>query len=151
MKKRTIVKLILVFALLVVGIYFYFNLSGDKVCFRSNCINVEIAETDEEKAEGLMNRRTLGENKGMIFLYEVPGRYSFWMKNTLIPLDIIWINQDREVVFIRGNAQPCPKDEGACPSIVPNKDASYVLEVNAGKVDELGVQVGDVLEFKNVI
>ena len=68
------------------------------------------------------------------------------MKNTLIPLDIIWINANNEVVFISENTIPCEKD--FCPSIEPVREAKYVLEINGGLVEKIGLKIGDKLEFK---
>ncbi|MFH1656046.1 MAG: DUF192 domain-containing protein [Candidatus Omnitrophota bacterium] len=116
-----------------------------KVCYKENCFYVELASLSQQRAKGLMFRRHLDYNKGMLFLYEEEDERSFWMKNTFIPLDIIWINQDKEVVSIKENAQPCL--EGSCPSIHPDKKALYVLELNAGVVKDIGLKVGDKLSF----
>ncbi len=89
-----------------------------------------------------MFREKLDLDKGMLFIFEEEGEYSFWMKNTLIPLDIIWINKAKEVVFISGNTQPC-QEEYSCSSINPGKNAKYVLEINAGIAEKIGLKVGD--------
>ena len=81
-------------------------------------------------------------NEAMLFVFPEEGEYPFWMKNTLIPLDIIWINQEKEVVFIGENLQPC-KEEYFCPLVRPDKNAKYVLEVNKGIVEKIGLEVGD--------
>ena len=77
----------------------------------------------------------------MLFVFEGDGYHSFWMKNTLIPLDIIWINSSQEIVYIERNAQPCTPDY--CPLIVPWTYASYVLEINGGLCDEYDINAGD--------
>jgi uncharacterized membrane protein (UPF0127 family) len=117
----------------------------DSVCFRSSCFYVELAKTREEQVQGLMFREKLEQNKGMLFAFNEEGDYPFWMKNTLIPLDIIWINSNREVVFISKNAQPC--GEAECLSIDPGKQAKYVLEINGGLADRTGLKPGDALDF----
>jgi len=117
----------------------------NKVCFRQDCFFVEMATTPEEWSRGLMNRENLDENRGMLFIFDQEGIYSFWMKNTLIPLDIIWLNQNKEVVFIEKNAQPCKKE--ICESINPGQKAKYVLEINKGLVDKMGLKTGDYLIF----
>lgn len=114
----------------------------NRVCFENNCFNVEIAETDSERSRGLMFREKLDLDKGMLFIFEEEGEYSFWMKNTLIPLDIVWINEVKEVVFIGENARPCT-EEYVCPSINPGKNAKYVLEINAGIAEKIGLKIGD--------
>jgi len=119
----------------------------NKVCFNENCFYVEIAETSEEKSRGLMYRESLAENRGMLFIFNQEGPYSFWMKNTLIPLDIIWLNQDKEVVFIKKSVQPCPDEK--CPSIKPDREAKYVLEINGGLSDKINLKIGDKLIFND--
>jgi uncharacterized membrane protein (UPF0127 family) len=116
------------------------------VCFETNCFDVELAVTEEQKVQGLMHRTSLDADNGMLFIFEEESEYAFWMKDTLIPLDMIWINSDKEVVRIV-TAQPC---ERVCEVINPNANAQYVLEVNAGIADEIGLKVGDKLVFHNI-
>jgi hypothetical protein len=118
----------------------------NQVCFKNNCFLVELARTSEERNRGLMFREKLEQNRGMLFIFEEESIYFFWMKNTLIPLDIIWINKNREVVLINENTQPC--QENLCPSINPEKAAKYVLEIKAGISQKINLRVGDTLEFK---
>jgi uncharacterized membrane protein (UPF0127 family) len=117
----------------------------DKVCFNEKCYVVELAQTDEQRQMGLMNRKILGENKGMLFIYETDGIYTFWMKNTLIPLDMIWIDGNGTVVRIIKNCEPCGNEY--CPSINPNKKARYVLEVNGGEADRINLSEGSSFAF----
>ena len=115
-----------------------------KVCFKNVCVSAETVSTLEEKQRGLMFRKTLEELSGMLFVNQREGLYPFWMKNTLIPLDIIWISKDRLVVFIAKNAQPCLK---ICEAIKPTCPAQYILEVNAGFVEKYQIKVGQRLDF----
>lgn len=117
-----------------------------KVCFENHCFNIELASTVEEQKRGLTFRENLDLDKGMLFVFKKEAKHSFWMKNTLIPLDIIWINKNKEVVFISQDAQPCEKDP--CPSIMPNKEAKYVLEINAGISKNIGLDIGDKISFE---
>lgn len=123
-----------------------------QVCLKNNCFQVELARSFFEKNRGLMFRKELATDRGMLFIYDQEGIYSFWMKNTLIPLDMIWINNNWEVVFIYKNAQPCllagRAATKACPTINPGVNASYVLEINAGVADQFGLQIGDKVEIK---
>lgn len=119
--------------------------SENKVCFKKDCFLVELAETAEEKSKGLMFREELAKDHGMLFVFTEETKSSFWMKNTLIPLDIIWLNKDKEVVFISRNNQPCLPEE--CFSINPGVAAKYVLELNAGTVAAIGLVVGDKANF----
>jgi len=108
---------------------------------RENCFSVEIAKTETQREKGLMDRKELDKDKGMLFIFEKEGIYPFWMKNTLIPLDIIWINSNNKVVFFSQNVQPCKSL--ICPSVVPSTKAKYVLEVNAGISEKIGLKIGD--------
>jgi len=117
----------------------------NRVCFKDKCFNVELAITSDELYQGLMFRDRLGCDKGMLFIFKESKKYGFWMKNTYIPLDIIWINQEKEVVFIKERAQPC--ESNLCQAIYPDKKAKYVLEVNQGVIDEIGISLGDKLTF----
>ena len=124
--------------------YAIFHDNGPNVCFKTNCFSVEIADTEAEREKGLMNRESLGENKGMLFLYAQAGIYSFWMKDTLIPLDIIWFDRNRIITAIR-TAPPCT--DNLCPIINPNVAASYVFEVNAGTAKKIGMEIGDKIDL----
>jgi len=117
----------------------------NKVCFRNYCFDVELARTSGEMARGLMFRKSLEHDRGMLFIFKEEGKHSFWMKNTLIPLDIVWLNQDKEVVFIKKNFEPCTQK--ICPGVMPDKKAKYVLEVNAGIIEEIGLKVEDKMIF----
>jgi uncharacterized membrane protein (UPF0127 family) len=132
------------FFIIIVLVIFYFDRGTERqVCFKNNCFSVELAQTEVERNGGLMLRNELPADRGMLFIFEQEGLYAFWMKNTLIPLDIIWINQNKEVVFIAENVQSCIQD--FCPSINPDNNASYVLELNAGTANKIGLKVGDTL------
>jgi uncharacterized membrane protein (UPF0127 family) len=99
---------------------------------------VEVADTAEEREYGLMCRKALAADRGMLFLFRRAGALSFWMRNTLIPLDIIYIGEDGRVVSISRNAQPL--DERPLPSSGP---AKFVLEVAAGRAAQIGLLPGD--------
>ena len=114
-----------------------------QVCFRDSCFQVELALTAEQQARGLMFRQALDSDEGMLFIFPQDGIYPFWMKNTLIPLDIIWMDSNRTVVFIGKDEQPCGPEE--CTSINPEVPARYVLELNAGAVGRIGLEAGDAL------
>jgi uncharacterized membrane protein (UPF0127 family) len=107
-------------------------------------IDVEIAETQEERAKGLMNRESLPEDAGMMFVYFEPTSGGFWMKDTLIPLSIAFIDEEETITQII-DMEPCSKD----PCRVYSPDADYVaaLEVNQGAFDEWGVDVGDTVRL----
>jgi uncharacterized protein len=106
---------------------------------------VELARNDEERTRGLMNRRELGPEAGMLFLFAETEPRAFWMKNTLIPLDMLFIDDGGRVVGLVERAEPLtttPRDPG-----VPSR---YVLEVNGGWAARHGVRPGDRVRFENV-
>jgi uncharacterized membrane protein (UPF0127 family) len=108
-------------------------------------VTAELAVTDEARQRGLMFREKLLPDQGMLFVFEEEGLYSFWMKNTLISLDMLWINKDRRIVHIARNVPPCKEDP--CPSYPPERPGLYVLELAAGAADRLGLKLFDRLEF----
>jgi len=110
------------------------------VCFSSSCVNVEVADTPFKRQLGLMHRESLPPDHGMLFVFGEEGLRPFWMKNTLIPLDIIWMDSDLEVVHIE-HATPCRGDP--CTTYAPQAHARYVLEVNAGYAAEHDIKAGD--------
>ena len=145
--KAVLIIFLFIILLLVFIAIFLFSRSKNQnqVCFKGNCFDVELAITAKERTYGLMFRKELDADKGMLFIFEDEKEYSFWMKNVLIPLDMVWINKEKKVVFISKNNQPC-KSSG-CPSVNPDKKAQYVLELNGGTVDKIDLKVGDSLIF----
>jgi hypothetical protein len=111
-------------------------------------VHLELALTDEEKQLGLMFRDTLPSDHGMLFIFDADGPLEFWMKNTFIPLDFVWVSAAGEVVDVRASVQPCRSDP--CPSYGSGKPARAVLEVNAGFAAAHGVRPGEQLKFQNV-
>ncbi|HXK31997.1 MAG TPA: DUF192 domain-containing protein, partial [Candidatus Paceibacterota bacterium] len=141
-----IVLLSVILLLIFIIILFYFCPENqDQVCFEDNCFIVELAVTPREQARGLMFRESLDLDKGMLFIFKNGEESSFWMKNTLMALDIIWINENKEVIFISKNAQPCTSVP--CSIINPGIKTRYVLELNGGITDKIGLEVGDKVIF----
>lgn len=102
---------------------------------------VEIADTDAERARGLMFRDELADGTGMLFIHDAEEPQAYWMKNTRIPLDILYFDDGRRLVTQRRNVPPCSAGD-ACPSYPSNKPARYVLELNAGEAERLKLQDG---------
>ena len=105
-------------------------------------IDVEIAENDAERAKGLMFRPYLSDSVGMLFVFEYATPQSFWMKNTMISLDIIYVDSGKKIVSIQKNAKPYSEE-----SLPSYGEAQYVVEVNGGYCDKYGVKVGDAIAF----
>lgn len=106
-------------------------------------ILVEIADTSLKQAKGLSNRNFLKENRGMLFIFEKPNYYSFWMKEMNFPIDIIWIDENWQIVDITENILPqiFPK------TFQPERLVKYVLEVKAGFVQKNKIKIGDKVNF----
>lgn len=102
---------------------------------------IEVVADNEQRAQGLMFRDHLLPNTGMLFVFPDDGEYAFWMKNTLIPLDMLWLDVNRTVVHVKHDVPPCKVDD--CPSYPPGVEARYVLELAAGEAKKHGLKVGD--------
>jgi uncharacterized membrane protein (UPF0127 family) len=103
--------------------------------------DVEIADDDDSRRIGLMNRDYLEENAGMLFVFDKEFMVSMWMKNTKIPLDMIFFDENREVVDIISNAVPCESDP--CPTYDSSAPAKFVLEINGGAAKFANINLGD--------
>lgn len=103
-------------------------------------MNIEIADDDNARMKGLMFREKLEENSGMLFVFDSENYQTFWMKNTLIPLDMIFIDKDFEIVDIKA-AVPCREDP--CALYKSSNPAKYVLEVNANFTIKNDIGIGD--------
>lgn len=115
------------------------------VIINTTQFNVEIARSSQERAKGLSGRNELGANAGMLFVFDKENvRPTFWMKDTYIPLDIIWIN-DGKVTQITENVQPAAAGtpDGKIPMYLPHEPIDYVLEVLGGMVKTSQIKVGD--------
>ncbi|HUH28606.1 DUF192 domain-containing protein [Gelidibacter sp.] len=108
-------------------------------------LDIEIADDEYKTQTGLMYRDEMGELQGMLFVFPDEDLRSFYMKNTHIPLDIIYIDANKKIVSFQKNAQP--NNESSLPSNVP---AKYVLEINAGLADQWQLAVGDKIEYSKV-
>ncbi len=113
-----------------------------------SAIRLELAVTPEEISNGLMFRPTLPEDRGMLFLFSVARVPAFWMKNTLIPLDLVFLNGAGTVVDLIRDVQPCAVEP--CPQYVPEHPARAVLELAAGVAARHHLVVGDTIHFEHV-
>ncbi|MGE3273533.1 MAG: DUF192 domain-containing protein [Vicinamibacterales bacterium] len=114
---------------------------------------LEVVATEDARMRGLMFRERLAPDAGMVFVFPEAGFYPFWMKNTLIPLDMVWLDTERRVVAIARSVPPCAADP--CPSYPPLAegrpvDALYVIELAAGGARRYGIEVGQVVEMEGV-
>jgi uncharacterized membrane protein (UPF0127 family) len=111
-------------------------------------VKAEIAATEAERELGLMHRTSLGDTAGMIFVFEAPGLHAFWMKDTLIPLDMLWLDANGKVVSLAETVPPCKADP--CATYPPSAPASFVLEVQAGFAKKHHVRVGDTVAVSGI-
>ena len=109
---------------------------------KNTTFNVKIADTPELRAKGLMNQPYMSPSDSMLFVFEKPKKASFWMKNTYVALDILWINSLKKIVDIKEDAIPF-----TTIPLTPEHYASYVLEIKSGMVRELGIKIGDTVKF----
>jgi len=118
------------------------SLTINKLSGGTLSLTVEVADTTAKRAQGLMNRQSMDQDRGMLFYFDTEIIHSFWMKDTYISLDIIFINSSKTIVHIEESTTPLSLD-----SIVPSASSLYVLEVNSGYVQTNEVNVGDTLTF----
>ena len=107
-------------------------------------LNVEVADTEPEREQGLMFRRSVPEKEGMIFLFDGEHEITMWMKNTFVPLDMVFIGSDWHIVHIAYNTEPFSTE--IISSMLP---ASRVIEIAAGQAKGLGLAVGDAVSLEN--
>jgi uncharacterized membrane protein (UPF0127 family) len=115
----------------------------------SATIRAEIADTPEERSRGLSGRERLPENQGILFIFEEPGTYGFWMAGMLFPIDIVWISEEKKVVGIEKNV-PAPSQgtlDERLKVYLPPEPVLYVLETNTGWSEANQIKVGDIVSF----
>jgi hypothetical protein len=147
----TINKKIFYFCIVLVFILGVFLLLGRNISTNNiryvkiagQTIKVDLALTPETQAQGLSGRKTLKEDEGMLFIFAQPGRYSFWMKDMNFPIDIIWLNENLQVVFIEKNLLPASYPQ----TFTPLGTSKYVLEVQAGFAEKNNLEDGDSAQF----
>ena len=117
---------------------FISNHEGDTLAV----IDIEIADNEQKTAQGLMYRSSMPQNAGMLFLMPREDIQSFWMRNTYIPLDMIFVNSNKEIVTIHANTTPMNEN-----SYISKAPALYVVEVNAGYCNKNNIKEGDKIDF----
>lgn len=146
-QKKRFIKTFKILAILLVAMFLFsctktadVTVHGDK----SMTFKVEVADTAPQQMKGLMFRKTLDQDKGMLFVFDIAFVQRFWMMNTSIPLDIIFIDEEKKIVNI-AEAEPC----GLIPCALYNAtdNAKYVLEINQGLSKAYGFRKGTLVEF----
>lgn len=119
--------------------------SGPTVSLQGHRFTVEIANTTAEREHGLMDRASMPADHGMLFVFPNAEPRTFWMKDTLIPLDMLFFDNAQRLVKVLQNVPPCRADP--CPTYASMAPARYVLELNAGTAAKLGLRKGDLITF----
>ncbi len=143
---KFLIKSIVIIAITIFSICVY-SASHSKVKYATvvfpggHIFQLEIASTPEQWVKGLMFRKFLPKNSGMLFLYPKEDYYAIWMKNCFISLDLIWLDSKGRVVYIVESAPPCREEP--CTVYEPMMKAKFVIELNAGTVKKLRLKLGD--------
>jgi len=123
--------------------------TGPRAAMPSGAVyKLELALTPEDQAQGLMYRESLPPNTGMLFVFGADEPHHFWMKNTMIPLDMIWMDAAGKVIFVSANTPPCKADP--CPTYGPDGPARQVLEIAGGMAAREKITVGATLRLLDV-
>jgi uncharacterized membrane protein (UPF0127 family) len=143
MKKKSLYLLLFLIITIFVVLFFQNNYEEQgfqKIKIGGEVIKVEVVDTPSTRAQGLSGRDSLEKDQAMLFVFDTPGNYSFWMKDMNFSIDIIWIDETGKIVYIKENATPESYPEGFGPN---EKTSKYVLEVFSGFVDSYDLEVGD--------
>lgn len=116
-----------------------------KVVVNGVQLTTDIADTQEKKSKGLSVRDSMDENEAMLFLFNTESRHSFWMKGMKFPIDIIWLDSNKQVVHVEHSLEPCGI---TCPNYTPEEESLYVLETVAGFANKYNVVNGTTVEFQ---
>lgn len=119
---------------------------GPSVEIKGKTYSIEIAEDDASRQHGLMDRQSMPEDHGMLFVFQDDQPRAFWMKNCKFPQDMLFFDADRRLLSVQHDVPPCTADP--CPAYPSGAPARYVLELNAGQARKLGVTPGDELQIR---
>jgi uncharacterized protein len=111
-------------------------------------VHAELAVTKAEREYGLMDRTSLPQGRGMLFIHDEPGRYSYWMYHCKIGLDIVWMNPEHKIVEMSADTPPCKGKARTCPSYGGREVSQYVLELLEGSIHEHHLTLGQVVNFQ---
>jgi uncharacterized membrane protein (UPF0127 family) len=136
---------VLLVASIAIVYYVYSEPKTDRIELDGVTLTVELATTPAAQQQGLSDRDSMPADHGMLFIFNQEAEWGFWMHEMRFPLDIIWFNADRQVVFIEQDLPPCTST--TCPVYTPPVNAMYVLEVNAGFVTTNNIKPGDTFSF----
>lgn len=127
------------------GLFFSFQKNHINVQIGSTAVNAKVADTKEERTKGLSGTAELKDNEGMLFVFDNPGNWGIWMKDMLINIDIIWLDEEKKVIHIQKNVSPSTYPE----VFEPKEAAKYILEVPAGFAEKNNVGIGTLVSFRS--
>jgi uncharacterized protein len=146
--KKVIIIIAVFLALAITGFIISLNLSKQpEATIKGKTFKLLVAKSEEDRQIGLSKYHRLPQDTGMIFIFDKPAIYSFWMKNMNFPIDILYINGDRIVTIYKNQK---PESSGNPPVLNPKEEVDKVLEINAGLSDKYKIQEGDKVDFKNL-
>lgn len=141
----------IILAIVFVGLFFYLQPKSNSHLQNSNAViggeqfGLEVASNQEQRSKGLSDRDSLGAQQGMLFVFDQPDAGCFWMKDMRFNLDIIWLDNNKHIVYLEQNLSPATYPHEYCP----DNNAQFVIEVNAGTAKRLNVKVGDQITLPN--
>lgn len=150
MSKNTIITLIILFLITLI-VFVYLSKKGNpnfqtqEIIINNQKYNLEVARTLPQKSVGLSNRTKLCQNCGMVFIFSQDGIQPFWMKDTLIPLDMIWINSIGKVVDIKN--VPQTNSLNVVQNSIP---AKFVIELNLNETNKINLKIGDIIDLSKL-
>jgi len=121
--------------------------TSDLVLPGGQAIKTEFVFDTADALRGMQFRKSIPPDHGMLYAHRIPGKYGYWMFQTLIPLDMIWMDPKHLVVEIVENAPPCKTPASQCPHYGGNKEAQYVLQLGAGMAKKYGLKLGDTINW----
>ena len=140
------IRTLLAAAVLLIGVVLQAcGASGPYVELKGHRYTVEIAADEKSREHGLMDRTEMAADHGMLFVFDDDAMRGFWMKNTKIPLDMLFFDADRKLVSVQHRVPPCVADP--CAAYSSGAPARYVLELNAGESEKIGLTSGDPIEI----
>ena len=128
--------------------YHFIRFGEGKIRYKSHVFTVEIADSFSKQALGLMYRKSMKKDHGMLLAFNKEGRYDIWMMNMRFPIDILWLSASGKILKIAEKAVPC-KSLFSCPPYKSPENAKYVLELNAGTVHKVKMRIGDRISLKH--
>lgn len=142
-KKKIITFVFIVFIILAISFFLYKPQQKMTVFLGEKAFLVDVAQTERDLIKGLSDRNSLALDEGMLFVFNNPQKYGFWMRDMNFPLDIVWISDDYQIVHIEKSLAT-----STYPTIFyPKSPARYILEISSGQVDQLKINIGDFVRF----